>query len=81
MAVSPVGPAQAALTQVNVRIEGRSKALFEGPLLTEGHDVSSYKADGGNALVEDLAEHPWRRDQQERPRKHRSRRNADGGIG
>jgi len=51
------GPAQAALTQVNVRIEGRSKALFEGPILTEGHAVSSYKADGGNP-AEDLAEHP-----------------------
>jgi hypothetical protein len=49
--------AQATPTQVNVRVEGRSKALFEGPILTEGHDVSSYKADGGTA-VEDLAEHP-----------------------
>jgi hypothetical protein len=57
MAVVSAGPAQAALTQVNVRIEGRSRALFEGPILTEGHDVSSYKADGGNA-AEDLAEHP-----------------------
>jgi hypothetical protein len=57
MAVSSAGPARAALTQVNVRIEGRSKALFEGPILTEGHDVSSDEADGGNA-VEDLAEHP-----------------------
>ncbi len=56
-ALLPAGPAQATLTQVNVRIEGRSKALFEGPILTEGHDVSSYKADGGNA-AEDLAEHP-----------------------
>jgi hypothetical protein len=56
-ALLPAGPAQAALTQVNVRIEGRSKALFEGPILTEGHDVSSYKADSDNA-AEDLAEHP-----------------------
>jgi hypothetical protein len=56
-ALLPAGPAQAALTQVNVRIEGRSKALFEGTILTEGHDLNSYKADGGNA-AEDLAEHP-----------------------
>ena len=56
-AILPAGLAQAALTQVNVRIEGRSKALFEGPILTEGHDVSSYKADGGNP-AEDLTEHP-----------------------
>lgn len=50
------GVAKATLTQVNVRIEGRSKTLFEGPILTEGHDVSSYKQDGGNA-AQDLAEH------------------------
>ncbi len=56
-AVALAGPAQAALTQVNVRIEGASKTLFEGPILTEGHDVSSYKDDGGNA-AQDLAEHP-----------------------
>ena len=40
-----------------MRIEGRTRTLFEGPILTEGHDVSSFKADGGNA-AEDLAEHP-----------------------
>ena len=33
--------AQAAPTQVNVRIEGRSETLFEGPILTEGHDVQA----------------------------------------
>lgn len=48
-------PAQATLTEVNVRIEGKSKTLFEGPILTEGHDVSSYKEDGNGAA--DLAEH------------------------
>ncbi len=40
-----------------MRIEGRTKTLFEGPILTEGHAVSSYEADGGSA-AEDLAEHP-----------------------
>jgi uncharacterized protein DUF4430 len=29
----------AAPTEVNVRIEGRSETLFEGPILTEGHNV------------------------------------------
>ena len=53
--VSSASPAQAALTEVNVRIEGASKTLFEGPILSEGHDVSSYKEDGGGA--KDLAEH------------------------
>lgn len=53
--VSSASPARAALTEVNVRIEGASKTLFEGPILTEGHDVSSYKEDGGGAA--DLAEH------------------------
>jgi hypothetical protein len=52
-----VSVAQAAPTQVNVRIEGKTKTLFEGPILTEGHDVRSFKADGGNA-AEDIAEHP-----------------------
>ncbi|HEV3323701.1 MAG TPA: hypothetical protein VG147_16110 [Solirubrobacteraceae bacterium] len=33
--------AQATPTQVNVRIEGRSETLFEGPILTEGHDVQA----------------------------------------
>jgi hypothetical protein len=33
--------AQAAPTLVNVRIEGRSETLFEGPILTEGHDVKA----------------------------------------
>jgi hypothetical protein len=49
--------AQASPTQVGVRIEGKTKTLFEGPILTEGHDVHSSEADGGNA-AEDLAEHP-----------------------
>jgi hypothetical protein len=49
--------AQASPTQVNVRIEGKTKTLFEGPILTEGHDVHSSEPDGGNA-AEDLAEHP-----------------------
>lgn len=33
--------AQAAPTLVNVRIEGKSETLFEGPILTEGHDVKA----------------------------------------
>jgi hypothetical protein len=49
--------AEATPTAVNVRIEGRAQTLFEGPILTEGHAVSSFKADGGDA-TEDLAEHP-----------------------
>lgn len=49
--------AQATPTEVNVRIEGRTQTLFEGPILTEGHDVSSYKGDGGDE-AEDIAEHP-----------------------
>src|ERR1700727_642748 len=49
--------AQATPTEVNVRIEGRTQTLFEGPILTEGHNVSSYKGAGGEA-AEDLAEHP-----------------------
>jgi hypothetical protein len=55
LALAP-GAAQGAPTAVNVRIEGRTQTLFEGPILTEGHAVSSYKAvHGGEA--EDLAEH------------------------
>ncbi|HMJ71749.1 MAG TPA: hypothetical protein VK471_00130 [Solirubrobacterales bacterium] len=34
--------ARAAPTEVNVRIEGRSETLFEGPVLTEGHDVKAF---------------------------------------
>jgi len=34
-----VPTAQAAPTEVNVRIEGRTETLFEGPILTEGHNV------------------------------------------
>lgn len=56
IAIVSAAPAQAALTQVTVRIEGRTKTLFEGPILSEGHDVSSYKADGGSES-EDLAAH------------------------
>jgi hypothetical protein len=33
--------ANAAPTVVNVRIEGQSETLFEGPVLTEGHDVEA----------------------------------------
>ncbi len=33
--------AQATATQVNVRIEGRSGTLFEGPIVTEGHDIEA----------------------------------------
>ncbi|HET8861950.1 MAG TPA: hypothetical protein VFM94_01720 [Solirubrobacterales bacterium] len=34
-----VTSAGAAPTEVRVRIEGNTKTLFEGPILTEGHDV------------------------------------------
>jgi hypothetical protein len=33
--------ARAAPTRVNVRIEGESETLFEGPIWTEGHDVEA----------------------------------------
>ncbi|MFZ1155324.1 MAG: hypothetical protein WAN93_10515, partial [Solirubrobacteraceae bacterium] len=33
--------AQASPTLVNVRIEGKSETLFEGPIWTEGHDVKA----------------------------------------
>lgn len=36
-----VSVAQGAPTQVNVRIEGKSETLFEGPILTEGHEVEA----------------------------------------
>jgi hypothetical protein len=39
LASSPA--AWAALTQVNVRIEGQTETLFEGPIRTEGHDVEA----------------------------------------
>jgi Domain of unknown function (DUF4430) len=39
IAVTTAGVAWASPTDVNVRIEGRSETLFEGPILTEGHDV------------------------------------------
>lgn len=39
LTVALASVAQAAPTQVNVRIEGRSETLFEGPILTEGHNV------------------------------------------
>jgi ferredoxin len=53
----PESTAGEHLTRVNVRIEGRTKTLFEGPIWTEGHDVHSAEPDGGNA-AEDVAEHP-----------------------
>lgn len=33
------GAAAAAPTEVTVRIEGEAKTLFEGPVLTDGHDI------------------------------------------
>jgi hypothetical protein len=54
---SMAGAAQATPTEVDVRIEGRTQTLFEGPILSEGHNVSSYKGAGGEE-AEDLAEHP-----------------------
>ncbi|MGA9874943.1 MAG: hypothetical protein WBQ21_03955 [Solirubrobacteraceae bacterium] len=52
----PEGSAGGHLTRVNVRIVGRTKTLFEGPILTEGHDVHSSEPDGNSA--EDTKEHP-----------------------
>ncbi|HEY3828910.1 MAG TPA: hypothetical protein VGL57_06915 [Solirubrobacteraceae bacterium] len=49
-------PAGGHLAQVNVRIEGATKTLFEGPIWTEGHDVHSTEPDGNAA--EDTKEHP-----------------------
>ncbi|OJU82998.1 MAG: hypothetical protein BGO11_15610 [Solirubrobacterales bacterium 70-9] len=46
--------ASAALTQINVRVEGKEKTLFEGPILTEGHrvqalsDTEPHPCDGTN---------------------------------
>lgn len=37
-----VPAAWAAPTVVNVRIEGRSETLFEGPVLSEGHNVKAF---------------------------------------
>jgi hypothetical protein len=45
--------AHAAPTEVNVRIEGESETLFEGPIMTEGHDVQS-----ASGTKEDMQEHP-----------------------
>ena len=44
----PTGLAAAATTKLSVRIEGRTGTLFEGPILTEGHAVHSYKGAGGS---------------------------------
>ncbi|HTA15268.1 MAG TPA: hypothetical protein VK781_10485 [Solirubrobacteraceae bacterium] len=52
----PEGSAGGHLTRVNVRIEGKTKTLFEGPIWTEGHDVHSSEPDGNTA--EDTKEHP-----------------------
>jgi hypothetical protein len=40
LAVAPA-VAQAAPTQLDMRIEGQGETFFEGPILTEGHDVAS----------------------------------------
>src|SRR6185295_6243691 len=34
-----VPAAQAAPTEVNVRIEGKTETLFEGPILSDGHNI------------------------------------------
>jgi hypothetical protein len=51
----PESTAGGHLTKVNVRIEGATKTLFEGPIWTEGHDVHSTEPDGNTA--EDTKEH------------------------
>jgi NHL repeat len=52
----PESPAGGHLTEVNVRIVGRTETLFEAPIWTEGHDVHSTEPDGNAA--EDTEEHP-----------------------
>src|SRR5689334_22350924 len=52
----PAGAAAAPTTKLDVRIEGRTGTLFEGPIVSEGHAVRSYKGAGGSE-AEDLAEH------------------------
>ncbi|HXP36528.1 MAG TPA: DUF4430 domain-containing protein, partial [Solirubrobacteraceae bacterium] len=41
IAIACAATAQATPTQVNVRIEGAERTLFEGPILTEGHEVEA----------------------------------------
>ncbi len=41
IALACAATAQAMPTQVNVRIEGAERTLFEGPILTEGHEVEA----------------------------------------
>jgi hypothetical protein len=41
IAIVCAATAQALPTQVNVRIEGAERTLFEGPILTEGHEVEA----------------------------------------
>jgi hypothetical protein len=45
-------PAQAAPAEVSVRIEGKTETLFEGPVLTDGHNVKG---------ITDTAAPPWGR--------------------
>src|SRR5690348_6971516 len=39
ISVLVTAPASATPAQVNVRIEGKTETLFEGPILTDGHNV------------------------------------------
>ena len=48
--VTTAGVAGAAPREVNVRIEGKSETLFEGPILTEGHDVRASSDTQGTFL-------------------------------
>jgi hypothetical protein len=41
IAIVCAAAAQAMPTQVNVRIEGAERTLFEGPILTEGHEIEA----------------------------------------
>jgi hypothetical protein len=41
IAIACASAAQATPTQVNLRIEGSEQTLFEGPILTEGHEVEA----------------------------------------
>jgi hypothetical protein len=40
-AATPVPPGGQAPTEVNVTIEGKTETLFEGPILTEGHEIKA----------------------------------------
>ena len=55
--VLAAGPAAAAPVSVNLRVEGRTQTIFDGPVTTDGHDVTTpsagtHKCDGTNGNAE-----------------------------